>query len=278
MSASFLSYDTARSAVVVVGLRHSDDQWKLAHIEFANGAWGEMELHEGTAPAAYHHGQALLFARDRGTLMYVKQDGLRAWSGAQARPHLGVSFDLSGPAQVLPSVSDPIPRELLSVGLSVSAGGRAHALGTGTGNGEVFDGYQVYLMGQSAAGATLLHENQNAGPEVPEDWSGTFAADWVESQGIYLTPALSDWLDRHGRLQLLVTTRAAQGSSSAPARIELDYVEVDVVYNRGPAGEPGTPCLDEAGYFEDGRWCDDGDPATAFSMCRGGQCLGFGAP
>jgi hypothetical protein len=275
---TFMAYDVARDRAVLIGhdQQEQDESRKWRQFDFAGSSWQEREpLGPGGFESSIANGLDMVYARDRGALVLVHPGGLSMWSGAKARPHVVASFDLSSPEQVLPALSDPVRRQVTSIGVAVSAGGTAHTFGSGEADGQASPGYQVYLHGQSSAGSTLLGELAGAVPGSPQLWSDSFHGDWVDYQGGYPTPALDNWLGNDQRLELLLTTADAQGASASPATIEVDYVELRVVYSRGPIGQAGADCHDDQGYWKSSNPCDDGDPATLYSHCRGGQCVGF---
>jgi len=273
---SFMAHDVARNRSVVIGRVQgpSGHEWRQYDYDGSQWHWRDP-LGPSGFESKIANGLQMVYARDRGTMFFVHPGGLSAWSGAKSRPHMVASFDLSGPEQVFPSPSDPMRRQVTSVETTVSAGGTSHTFGSGHSDGESMPGFRVYLPGHSPSGATLLGEQVGASPASHKSWTSTFAGDWTEYQDGYPTPSVSNWTTTDDRFELLVTTREAQGASPDPAHLSMDYAELRVLYYRGPIGEPGAECHDEEGYWKNGLICDDDDPATPYSFCRGGKCVGI---
>ena len=200
---------------------------------------------------------------------FVAQKGLHRHAASRARPQVIASFDLGSSHTIIPSLADPIVKQLLSAGIRVRAGGTAM-----DDSGAAVSGVELFARSRIGPAWTPLGVLADADPssldwfelEAPADWS-------CPSSKSCQFSAPSTWVDGNHRVNVLARPLATAGAANSI--LGLDYVELRLRYARGPVCEPGTTCCKEDGtWAAPGTVCDDGDPASLNDGCSAGACVG----
>jgi len=281
------AYDEARG--LLVHMRQNSDGLAAVY-EFDGDEWTEVAL-----AGSFEWGKgafASYWAQETATVALAgteatgvdDNDRLKTWfyAPAESKPHFVVGFDVAASATILPSPLDPTPARPVSYTLRVAAGAVSHTMGSGQLDGERTPGVEYHVFSTNPQPWMPVGSIRSAGT-VPRSWSASFQSDWRCQGTPYCAAGGPDrWIAPDGFLYLDVAPINGWGASPREPKLDLDYVELRIVYRRAAEGEPAPACQpdssrcsggvfqecllldgdEETWGFQDVDICDDDSPCT----------------
>jgi hypothetical protein len=263
-------WDPDRGRVVLFGGEGANGGTLVDLWEWDGEAWSSLAV---TPPFIARPQQGLVYdAAAREALLVADWSGLTwAYGPAHDRPQLLVGFDLAAAHTLEDGPANPGRKQLLELTVSARARGLGHALDTGA----AVSGYDVSARTISEPPWLRLNGELAVPDDAMTTWSATFDAAWRAADAAADHLAVERLASEHDGLWLLLEPRAGQGAHPEPAELELDHLEVQLVYRRAPHCDPIAACCDGDGYWSPaGTPCDDGLHATLHDRCRAGLCVG----
>ena len=276
-------HDATRGQLIALSSDHEscDD---METWQFDGQTWSLPEVAGGPAPRVglksyflkgMGRGYALL-----GGSAHIGGQYCSSWVGmwefapAFRKPHVLVDFDLMSGDGLFAAGADANSLKVREISVAARAGGLSHTFGTGNADGETVPGFQVHVSSGSPANWHLMGEATAGSPEEPQDGNWSVSDLPLGKVGGAIASSPHSWLDKDGHVLVAVSTREATGASITPATLSLDFMELHVVYERGPECAPDDQCC-----RDDGRWADDqpclleaGQVMAVPGICRGGKC------